>query len=625
MADRGGSGTRPDSIAVGVDDRLSDVVGRVLAARRPVQLEIPTGSPLFLTAAEFRALKDGLGGATAGVTVATTDPLRRQLASVFGLQTGAPARPLSRPTSGLETVPATPGQGARVIPFPAANPTAGAPGGSASSPSSPAPIGPRRAAPASKPEAVAAGSPTKPDDKDGPSFADRTRVVRRPGDHATGSTDVPASVLAHAAGRAAGAAATVPGSRGPAQPGRTRQAGRNEDDAGGSAATAAGRVRSGSRRWWLTGGLAAAVLVASLVVAALILPRATVVLTLKTQPVATEFVIGVSASGDAPPQGVDVVVTAEPLRADVTGEWSVTTTGTRREGVEPATGTVALANPNPVAATLPAGTVLTGANGIAYATVADVEIPAANDDGRAGITAVDVAAREPGSRGNADQGELSGRLEESGIFFSNRDDALAGGTDREVPAVAAADLDRLRRQADAELPARATDALGQSGTTTVLPDSLEIEPPAYSFDLEEGTTGERVTLRAAAVATALGFRSAEAMERARAALDAVFAGQAPAGYVLDPATVAWTAPVADPDRATADRYVVTATGSARAAFPAERRDAVADELAGDSPSTAEARLRGLPETADVVVQYEPGWFPDRMPFRADRIEIVPAS
>ncbi len=80
--------TRPTVVIVaGISDSIADVLGRFPAfPGHEVRLTITPGSALFLTAAEFRALKEASDRAGIVTTVETEDPLRRQLSLMFGLK-----------------------------------------------------------------------------------------------------------------------------------------------------------------------------------------------------------------------------------------------------------------------------------------------------------------------------------------------------------------------------------------------------------------------------------------------------------------------------------------------------------------------------------------------------------
>src|SRR5690606_37054257 len=73
-------------ISVSDHDSLPAVLDQVRAARgKSILLDIPDHSPVFLTATEFRTLRDLAESNDVTVTLGTSDPLRLQLASMFGL------------------------------------------------------------------------------------------------------------------------------------------------------------------------------------------------------------------------------------------------------------------------------------------------------------------------------------------------------------------------------------------------------------------------------------------------------------------------------------------------------------------------------------------------------------
>lgn len=85
MTDSGGT-TTDITISVSDHDSLPAVLDQVRAARgKSILLDIPDHSPVFLTATEFRTLRDLAESNDVTVTLGTSDPLRLQLASMFGL------------------------------------------------------------------------------------------------------------------------------------------------------------------------------------------------------------------------------------------------------------------------------------------------------------------------------------------------------------------------------------------------------------------------------------------------------------------------------------------------------------------------------------------------------------
>ncbi len=109
------------TVAVADDDALEIVLTRLRSAGtggRRVALAIPAGSGLFLTAAEFRALKDAVDRERLAIEVRSSDPLRLQLARMLGLEAVPEARPRPAPPppAAPASVPAKPA--ARPAPSP---------------------------------------------------------------------------------------------------------------------------------------------------------------------------------------------------------------------------------------------------------------------------------------------------------------------------------------------------------------------------------------------------------------------------------------------------------------------------------------------------------------------------
>jgi hypothetical protein len=95
------------AVAMRIDphDSLPDVLDRIRgAAGQAVTLEIPDHSPIFLTATEFRTLREVADRASVRLSLVTEDRLRLQLASMFGLAERE-ERPKPRETSTLPSSP----------------------------------------------------------------------------------------------------------------------------------------------------------------------------------------------------------------------------------------------------------------------------------------------------------------------------------------------------------------------------------------------------------------------------------------------------------------------------------------------------------------------------------------
>jgi hypothetical protein len=370
-------------------------------------------------------------------------------------------------------------------------------------------------------------------------------------------------------------------------------------------------------------GTVAILALVALIGGLLLLPLATVSLHLTQQAVTGDFVYDVVLQGAKPQDGADLTLPAQPIETDVTFTQTIKSTGTRSVPDKAASGDVRISNPTSKAVTIEKGTVLTGYTGVRYAVTESVKVPAGDPNkGLFGKATVHVKAQEGGSAGNLVVGDLSGKLD-SGVYFSNREQALAGGSDRTVAVVSEADLDTLRANAEAAIPDLAT----KSAEPRLADGDALIGPTighgeiSYSFDHQLNEEADRVTVTAVTHVTALKYNAAEARNQARDALQAKLAAAAPKGLVVAPSTLSLGEPALVTSDQGSAQFRVVANAKAVTAFSDAQRRQLAADLAGKNDAAARQRLEqvGGVERADIT--YRPGWWPDRMPRIARQIDI----
>jgi hypothetical protein len=366
---------------------------------------------------------------------------------------------------------------------------------------------------------------------------------------------------------------------------------------------------------------AAVVVVLGLVVAvgALLMPRATVAVTLERIPFRAEVVydIGVDPTAEA---GV-IPVPAEAVTVDVAVERTIPTTGRRLEPDGVAAAPVRFANPNAEPVTVPSDTRLGSLDGPEFELIEPVEVPAADPaTGAAGQAEGQARSVEPGAIGNVGVGEIGGRLE-SGVYYSNREGAAEGGTDREVPVVAEADLTALSETTDAAI---AEAALAEvAGETTdgrqPLPDTLAVVTKDAAPSAGEGDAVDALSVSATATVSVLVYEpdALAGGDRRAPARGGRGAGR--------PGPRPRDGPVRKPG---------PGLGSGRRGPPSSsgrgRRDPPVRPLGTACPGGT-ARNRRCAHGGDVArldpgveawqIDYSPDWLPPRMPGDPDRIEI----
>lgn len=173
------------------------------------------------------------------------------------------------------------------------------------------------------------------------------------------------------------------------------------------------------------------------------------------------------------------------FKQDVDGEVTVATTGKKRIGFTLASGKVTILNDSTQAVTLPAGTILKTASGVKFKTEHAVTVPKTRPvynagvaiGTRAGDAAIDVIALEPGSEGNVAAHQISIFGTEKRKLRVINWKPTTGGTDKEEPIVAQADLDNVMRKLEVELKGNiAADLSKELGKEyLILQDTLQFE------------------------------------------------------------------------------------------------------------------------------------------------------
>ncbi|MGB3329692.1 MAG: baseplate J/gp47 family protein, partial [Thermomicrobiales bacterium] len=352
------------------------------------------------------------------------------------------------------------------------------------------------------------------------------------------------------------------------------------------------------------------------------MPAVTVRATLKEASLSTSFVYTVAAEGATLPS--DAVFSLPATQGSATVPFTISAPATGKQAVpqDTASGSVVLRNPGSSAVKVPAGTRLANHADIGYTTSSEVEVPAASGNGP-GETTVDVKAEKPGSSGNQPQGYLTGKEATLGIFFSNRDAAIAGGTDSETTVVSQADIDKLEKELNANLPKAA--AAGWESTLTdgqnIVAQSVKPETPQYTVQQKAGDASDTVTLQGTVAVSGLIYRKADVVAKSRDVAAQQMAPSIPQGYGLVPSSITLGEPEVLAETADGVQYRVSASGIAQAIFDQGAQDALRKQIAGKSWDEAQQIAASNPALASVSFSHSPGWWPQGMPQTEGRVTI----
>ncbi len=541
-------------IAVEPMDALPEVLSRVRGhAGRPVFLAIPAASPLFLTASEFRALRETVRSANANLVVVSDDRQRQDFARLFNL---VPAEDEAAAIAwiGEQAAPRPPVK-------PAIDPALGPPRTAGSGGWAPRVEPPKPAIePTPEPPPAAPATPE-------PISTALVPVVE--------PTPMPVPV-----------------------------------------------EHRKRRKWpWLVSLLVLLLLLAG---AAAWLPQATVTLTRERTPLTSQVPVIVTEPGETLANPGDaVVISGERQSMNVTVAAMVPATGERATPDQPAHGGIALANTTSASIILPAGAEFTSDGGLVFTLDSEVTVPAAAGD-RSGIADGAVTAVEGGTAGNLAQGALSGQ-HESGVYFSNRNGALAGGTDRIVTVVSEADMETARTELETRLYEALSNALNMGLETegiVVVPGSITHPDLVLVPEYQVGEETEQLHVEATTDVSGLTFDSAVAHT---AILDAAApSAQVAEGEFIELDSVEITY-AADPTGA-ANAFIADVIVWQVTELDAATIDGLADELARTTVDDAMAKASAIDGVASVSIKIKPDWLPsavrERMPIVPQRIDEV---
>jgi len=345
------------------------------------------------------------------------------------------------------------------------------------------------------------------------------------------------------------------------------------------------------------------------------LPRAAITLRPETEPVTASLPV----LADPTLAEVNLRDTAVPARQlTVTQSWKtqIDTTGVIVLPHTPAAGQVVFTNLTEEPVTIPAGLILR-AGELSFETVAAAELVGVVES----TAAVGVVALEPGPDGNVPADAIT-QIEDAELaqlVEARNPAALSGGAVRQIPAVAAADVERLRAQARQFLQAV---ALAEMETQLLQPEFLARESLRVTAVLEETfshAVGEETAVLSLQMTAEL-QATAVNPSLAGVLMAQPLAAAVPVGFQLLPDSIQLAAgDVLAADEAGRVMVTILAQGAAAADLNLTDPTAV---IAGQPVETAVAYLyEQLPLTAVPEVEVWPLWF-GRLPYRSGRIQMV---
>ncbi|MCS7257722.1 MAG: hypothetical protein RMJ05_13675, partial [Thermomicrobium sp.] len=193
-------------------------------------------------------------------------------------------------------------------------------------------------------------------------------------------------------------------------------------------------------------------------------------------------------------------------------------------------------------------------------------------------------------------------------------------TTRTVHFVTRDDLTRLRRDVEQALQARVAAAL--AGTLAegerVVDGTVRTSAPVVEFSHEVDAETDRLTARGTMTVEAVVFDPAAMHQQAQEEAARRLAQSTETDVVILGNTLTF----GEPQQIDAYRWRVEVSARVRV-VPAERElEELRQQIAGDAVAAAIDEARKSPGVADVQIDVQPDWWPNRLPDRASRIEVV---
>jgi hypothetical protein len=376
------------------------------------------------------------------------------------------------------------------------------------------------------------------------------------------------------------------------------------------------------RRWLPVAAALVALVIAALLGIRFILPQAVVTIVPRTAPVAGAVVFDVTTDGRPIDEQAAFALTLQQRQVDVVWEGTAPVTGVRVEPDGTASSPIELRNAASEPLVVEAGTTVATETGVEFAFTEAVTVPAADSaTGRPGAATGTVQAVQAGSGGNVGTGEIGGRLP-NGVYYSNRMNPAAGGSDKEYPVVAQEDLDALRAEANTAAPQLAGEVIArdQPGEEMLL-STATVSGQDDAFDHQAGEDAAEISLRSTLTVDMLTFDGEAASAKFEEILADRLGAEAPEGFSVVEEKIIFEEPLETEESDRGVRLEVKARADAIAVLDDAERAALANELAGASAEDAAAILVRRPEIAEYSVDYHPAWLPEQMPNNAGRIQL----
>ena len=334
------------------------------------------------------------------------------------------------------------------------------------------------------------------------------------------------------------------------------------------------------------------------------LPKAEV--TIFVAPKTIEKTIEFSVSPDVTVADIEKkLIPGRVQEVSITGEKTTQTTGTKAVG-DAAKGKVVIYRASRTSITLPAGTTVSGPNGLKFVLDNEQKIASGSGGARPSETEANVTAAALGAEYNLASGTVFsvGNLSDTDTWAENKA-AFSGGSSREVAAVSDKDIANLESSLSTELLQKGIEELKSklSPSDTLVESSVLLQKNTRNFSNKSGEEASTLKLKLEGKVTALVAPVEGVNQLVRASVEQ----EVPEGYSLkdDQIDISYkSAPAETPKTTTRKPAAKEETKtSAQKKYIAEvsanllpklNPDTISTSIAGKYPATAKEFLATLP-------------------------------
>lgn len=346
--------------------------------------------------------------------------------------------------------------------------------------------------------------------------------------------------------------------------------------------------------------------------------KATIVLHMQTRGIdeSTDITLQTDSSNDLSQK----IIAAEEVQTSLDGTVSTNATGKKDVG-DKAKGTVTIYNNSESKRTIPAGIVITSANGLDFVT--DKEVSVASQSGdvfsgtKPGTVQVAVTAKEIGSSSNLPSGTKF-TLALSSSLAAKNDSAFSGGTKKEVTVVAKKDLTTLDTDLVKTLQDKANETIKSklSDDRELLPFFTNTTLSKKTYDQDIDDEAKKITLKGTVTFTSFSFSKEDLKKLAESTLQGRYSDDL---AISDKGISASLEDIKKISTSEVDGKLVIKAGL----LPKINKDTIQKDLAGKSFNDAESYLGEIPQvkSAEIILTPNIPFLPKLLPRISNNITI----